>query len=278
MLNFKHYRILRNIHKDFLKCSSNTFSSKGKDPKTSNEPISVPSETPEKQWNEYANWELLGMRGYRFCLPGNVGLPPTRKLRATEYKKVARPKKTRQLVKLPETIYMRHMEIVAQLSALAGELSFIPREPRTFHCDALDCPYLLRDQVMALFPQASIGQGPLTAVCVALRILPKNYERDWQHLVHLYEETARRVCSKLNHAGFWADYPSSVVLPVDPASADQIEAAHNLSPPGLSVRHITGCVLLVHAPFGESRILGWLFTTAPHDDPILSTILKTENA
>jgi hypothetical protein len=71
--------------------------------------------TEEKQWNDLANWELLGMRGYRFCLPGNVGLTPIhlqRKQKAGLFKKVPRPKKSQyQNAKLPETSYMRHMEV-----------------------------------------------------------------------------------------------------------------------------------------------------------------------
>lgn len=80
--------------------------------------------------------------------------------------------------------------------------------------------------------------------------------------MHLYfydlqfEETARRVCSKLSNAGFWADFPTNDPVRPSNATAAQVEAAHRLSPPGMTVFHIAGCVLLMHVPLQESRILG----------------------
>jgi hypothetical protein len=72
-----------------------------------------------------------------------------------------------------------------------------------------------------------------------------------------FEETARRVCSKLSLAGFWADFPTNEAISPESATAAQVEAAHRLSMPGLKVLHISGCVLLLHStPLEDNTILG----------------------
>jgi Methylmalonic aciduria and homocystinuria type D protein len=98
-----------------------------------------------------------------------------------------------------------------------------------------------------------------------------------------FEDTARRVCGKLNQAGFWADFPTKIQFDMSSeesidTSASQIEAANLLLSPGPRVIHISGCILMLHPPKGESRVLGWLFTTAPFDDAKLMDIIDDENA
>jgi len=66
-------------------------------------------------------------------------------------------------------------------------------------------------------------------------------------------------------------------MPID-ISASQIEAANLLKSPGPRVVHVAGCIIMLNPAKGDSRVLGWLFTTAPFDDPKLSDIIDEENA
>ncbi|XP_059487251.1 uncharacterized protein LOC132203462 [Neocloeon triangulifer] len=269
---------------------SSAFSSKGKDPKTHSVTVTVPKEAEKnKQYDEHANWELLGRRGYRFILPGNVGLSLSRRKALNLSKKSSRTKKNQSTqVSLPDTNYFRHVEIVTQLAVLASEVSelssIIKDEPKEFQVKAVDCPFLLREQVIDLFPNAGLGYGPLTAVCVALRGMPAGSEKTekyWLKVIDKFEHTARRVCDKLNQAGYWAEFPTDIEFDMNKMSTDvsasQIEALSMLKSPGPRIVHLSGCIILMHPPIGESRVLGWLFTTAPFDNHDLEEIINAEN-
>jgi len=136
MLSFRNCRILASSAKQsnvLTTALNRVFSSKGKDPKTYTVTVTVPrgkvlfrskgfantiiavisTETEKKKkWDEHANWELLGRRGYRFILPGSVGLSPMKR-KSIAWKKVSRPKKNQySQATLPDTNYYRQVEVV----------------------------------------------------------------------------------------------------------------------------------------------------------------------
>jgi hypothetical protein len=138
MLGFRNCRLLASSTKQsnvLTTALNRVFSSKGKDPKTYTVTVTVPrgkdlsslkrvfantiiavifTETEKKKkWDEHANWELLGRRGYRFILPGSVGLSPLMRRKSIAWKKVSRPKKNQySQATLPDTNYYRQVEVV----------------------------------------------------------------------------------------------------------------------------------------------------------------------
>ncbi|CAB3370489.1 Hypothetical predicted protein [Cloeon dipterum] len=230
----------------FSEALCRSFSSKGKDPKTTTVTVTVPRGAEKNEpYDEHTNWELLGRRGYKFILPGSIGLSPAaRRKPSLNPKKNARPKKSKNSqVILPDTNHYRQVEIVTQLAVLAAELNSM--QPREFKCKAVDCPFLLREQVIDLFPRDGLGYGPLTAVCVALRS-PESEEtkKDWEKVFEKFEETARRVCGKLKQAGFWAGFPAEIEFDMSKLSTDvsplQIEATNMLRSPAPRLVHVSG--------------------------------------
>nr|CAD7403256.1 unnamed protein product [Timema poppensis] len=127
------------------------------------------------------NWELLGPPGYRFYMPGNVG--PAWQNAST-------------------TVQLDDLHVSFKYEKPRGKTTVFTSTTTAMDCIAQECPMLLRQGVMELFPAMDVGNSNLTVVSLMQKVRGNEIEELAKHFVL----AAQDICSKLKQAGFWADF------------------------------------------------------------------------
>ncbi|CAH1397008.1 unnamed protein product [Nezara viridula] len=120
-----------------------------------------------------SNWELFKPEGFRFFLPGSIGLG-------------------------------WHDDVSLKLLT-SGKGKF---ELKDFHFEVQDCPSLLRAGFQELFPVPEVlgFNVPITVVKVSLRKPRLCSDEDAERFSKQFVCIAEQICRELKMAGFWADF------------------------------------------------------------------------
>ncbi|XP_038078528.1 methylmalonic aciduria and homocystinuria type D homolog, mitochondrial-like [Patiria miniata] len=232
----------------------------------------------------------LGPPNHQFPLPGNTGLASQAN---ASFVPVAREAVPDILTKaLPQD---RHASILAQFVNTVSEEHDLPgaktdkesfkNHPQALECIAQDCPENLRKEFLGLFPGVQMGSSDkLTVVTLCQRT--KNNMTGWSNeveeerneLMDNFFESAKEMCRVLSDAGYWADF-------IDPLSGQAflgdpnpnttlLETDERFRSLGFEIEDLGCCKCIRHSEWGTHTFVGTIFTSAPPDSKLISSILK----
>lgn len=199
-------------------------------------------------FNDYANptalnpnWELLTPIGYKFFLQGNTGLA------------------------LNETTNLdrEHFDL----------------ESCKFECKAQECPVLLKQSIVELFPGSDLNNAKLTVITLTQKI-PQN-SQDPDRISKTYVLAAKEISKKLKFAGFWADFinPFTGMPNVNPLYYNGVpvvaKSDSKVHFQGVNITEKRNCRIIKKK--GPSKFLGNVYTDAPASVDVLRQIILQDN-
>jgi len=246
----------------------------------------------------------LGPKDHRLALPGNVGLdtsllpsdddtPTPERLKADKEELESQARFWKSLLGTP-TNHQRQLDIVKQdeenerkdadeMDALGRKLLGINED---LECMAHSCPDLLRRELVGMFNNVNVAEGPLTAVTFCQRTVndmtswnpSMDEERD--ALTEKFIHAAKDVCEKLRARSQWADF-------IEPHSGRPyfgsytnmtfFETDERYRHLGFRVQDLGCCKVISHHKWGTHAFVGTVFTSAPHDCEYLQQIIEICN-
>ncbi|XP_063216172.1 cobalamin trafficking protein CblD-like [Bacillus rossius redtenbacheri] len=212
----------------------------------------VGSEAVGEYKNAFAsspNWELLMPPGYRFYLPGGVG--PAWQNTAT-------------------TLNLDDLQVTLSFQKNRGKAIVITNIAATMECVAQECPMLLRQGVLEMFPGLASPGMQLTVVT----LIQKMRGADVEELSKQFILAARDICSKLKQAGYAADFVNPFSgRPFVGAFQNQVgDVPKEFACLALRINKQANCqVIMEHK--NNREFVGSLFTNAPASMLFLQEVL-----
>ncbi|XP_033639414.1 methylmalonic aciduria and homocystinuria type D homolog, mitochondrial-like isoform X1 [Asterias rubens] len=227
----------------------------------------------------------LGPVNPRFPLPGNTGL------NNTSYVPVARRVPDILTKSLPQD---RHASILSQFVNTVAEsqddditkqIEELRNHPEALECISQDCPENLRKEFLNLFPGISIeSTDKFTVVTLCQRTRnnmtgwSNEVEEERNQLLETFIESAKEMCQVLTEAGYWADFidPSSgqAYLGDSNPNTSLFETDERYRSLGFEIEDLGCCKCIRHFKWGTHTFVGSIFTNAPPDSSLITTILK----
>ncbi|XP_022079930.1 methylmalonic aciduria and homocystinuria type D protein, mitochondrial-like [Acanthaster planci] len=235
----------------------------------------------------------VGPPNPQFPLPGNTGFASQAGAHSASFVPVARRVVPDILTRaLPQD---RHAGVLAQFVNTASEEHDLPDEtkdkesfkdhPQALECIAQDCPENLRKDFLGLFPGVRLeSSAKLTVVTLCQRT--KNNMTGWSNeveeerneLMENFFESAKEMCRVLSEAGYWADFidPSSgqAFLGDPNPNTTLLETDERFRSLGFEIEDLGCCKCIRHSVWGTHAFVGTIFTNAPPDCKLISSILK----
>ncbi|CAG5124975.1 unnamed protein product [Candidula unifasciata] len=229
----------------------------------------------------------LGPQDKRFPMPGRVGpCINTQRLSQILNAHEETPVMFDPDNVLPPLPFQRHTDIVEQFLTSVDEIDLdiidleasCPTSPDLMEYKAYNCPQLLRKDFKDLFPDRNIMEGDLTVVTVCLDA--EDELAVWSSTVEEepFIQAAVGFCQALENAGFWADF-------IDPASGKAFKGSHKDEPLGeaddryrklgFEVQKWGACKVISHPMWGTHLYIGSLFTSAPLDHPLITSLVES---
>lgn len=239
---------------------------------------------------------LFGPKDHRAPLPGNVGLfpqqnnksnqPQTQTLAADCFTTVSRTRPVPEGdVVHCELNVDRQVRILDQLlypAQFEEESEDKMKSQDVLECVAHECPDLLCRDFQELFPGRTLGrQTTVITVCqktkTNMNAWSPDMEIEREELMEHFMEMAQSVTTKLNAAGYWADY-------VDPFSgrpylgaytnATLFETDERYRHFGFDIEDLGCCKIISHHAFGTRAFVGSVFTNAPINSRELREVIR----
>jgi len=245
----------------------------------------------------------LGPKDQRLSLPGNIGLekallpaepPPTPdrlkadkellQSQATFWKSLLGTHTNHQrqldLVKQDEENDLRDAE---EMDSIAKKLMGINDN---LECIAQACPDLLRRELVGLFTNVNITEGPLSVITFCHRTAndmtswSPDVEEEREALTEKFIRAAKDICEKLRLRAQWADF-------IEPSSGRPFygsftnltffETDERYRHLGFRITDLGCCKVIAHQKWGTHAFVGTIFTSAPHDCEQLQRIVQLCN-
>ncbi|XP_039291428.1 cobalamin trafficking protein CblD-like isoform X2 [Nilaparvata lugens] len=196
-----------------------------------------------------SNWELLDPNGYSFFLPGSIGLAWTEP---------------------------NHIDVLSQ---------FLGIDSFNLECSVQDCPILLRQGVIDIFPGAKLNNGSLTVMTLTHNLAKTNKnrkmsEQEWEKITKLFVMVAQDICMKLKMANYWADFinPFSGLPYLNAYYNPKVtDSDKQLASAGFSVRHANNCrVIAKSAKPSTSNVVGVIYTSSPTNSPVVQDVTASQ--
>ncbi|XP_075230213.1 cobalamin trafficking protein CblD-like [Lycorma delicatula] len=191
-----------------------------------------------------SNWELLNPHGYRFFLPGSVGLAWTE-----------------------------------PSSTINSSSQFLGIECLELDCTVQECPVLLRQGIIDMFPGTDLGNGSVSVITLSQKKtkLKKSQQitiQELEKLTKLFVITASEICVKLKMGGYWADFinPFSGLPYYNPFYNSKREFDKQLTSSGFKIVERNNCRVIANT--GSKNVVGNIFTTAPSTAGLLLDLLQ----
>jgi len=189
------------------------------------------------------NWEIFNPKGNRFYLPNSLG-PGWQNPNST-------------------------ISLNVNLSKL---INFYTKDSDKLYLDCKQCPKLIRNNLQDLFPTHEVSNklNELTLITLSYQ-----NHTDVEYGAKNFVISAREICRRLIHAGYWADF-------MNPFSGKPFYMHHNVSKVnefdkrfrgfGVKYEDLNNC--LVISSEVEGILSGSIFTEAPKNrDDLIKTIL-----
>ncbi|XP_066594767.1 methylmalonic aciduria and homocystinuria type D homolog, mitochondrial [Prorops nasuta] len=222
-----------------------------------------------------SNWELLTPRGFRFYLPGSIGLgwldiTSTAQMK-TQYISVERADSNEYTEEPLNRGYGIHSEKFYDPCKM---LYFVAKE----------CPLLLRKSLQELFPLClEVNSPQLTVVTISQKINKKTMkwrtEIETEKLAKYFLLAALDICSKLKMLGYWADF-------INPFSGQPYFSPHKNNSLyqtderfrclGFKIENRNNCKIIT-CENTRQNFMGSLFTTAPPSTEFLKEIMSEQS-
>ncbi|KAI5724893.1 hypothetical protein M8J77_008457 [Diaphorina citri] len=187
------------------------------------------------------NWELLTPIGYKFFLRGNTGLA------------------------LNETTNL--------------EKEHFDLESCKFECKAHECPVLLKQSIVELFPGSDLNSLKLTVITLKQKIPQNNPDAD--KITKTFVLAAKEISRKLKFAGFWSDFinPFTGLPYVNPLyynGAPVVSRSESrVHFQGVNITEKRNCRIIKKK--SPSNFIGNVYTDAPASVEVLRQIILQDN-
>ncbi|XP_020280767.1 methylmalonic aciduria and homocystinuria type D homolog, mitochondrial-like isoform X2 [Pseudomyrmex gracilis] len=221
-----------------------------------------------------SNWELLTPRGFRFYLPGRVGLAWLDAATTAQVKT--------QFVELAgEQEFIDALNDKTQYQKDAGYWNEL--RPM-MNCVVQECPILLRKSIRELFPGCldGIASSNLTIITLNqkanLKVMRWHKEAETEKLAKCFVLAASEICSKLKMIGYWADFinPFSGQPYMNPRKGNLYETDERFRCVGFKIEQRNNCRIIV-SDNNLNNFIGSLYTTAPANTEFLKQLIHIDN-
>lgn len=196
-----------------------------------------------------SNWELLDPNGYSFFLPGSIGLAWTEP---------------------------NHIDSLSQ---------FLGIDSFNLECSVQECPILLRQGVIDIFPGAKLNNGSLTVMTLTHNLSKTNKnkkmsDQEWEKITKLFVMVAQDICMKLKMSNYWADFINPFSgLPYLNAyyNPKVLDADKRLASSGYSVLERNNCrVIASPAKTKTSNVVGIIYTSSPVNSGVVQDVASSQ--
>ncbi|XP_034947463.1 methylmalonic aciduria and homocystinuria type D homolog, mitochondrial [Chelonus insularis] len=211
------------------------------------------------------NWELFGLKGFRFYLPGSIG-PGWLDQSTTVH------------VKTKSIILPDDEEISSRCKNYRNK-RIDPDQP-VLQCIAQECPILLRKGIIELFPGCMETSSPqLTIVTITQKLNPRirwSKEIETEKLAKYFLLAASDLCNKLKLFGYWADFinPFSGQPYFSPNKSSMLyKTDERFRCIGFKILKNNSCKVITHDT-KNNEFRGSLYTSAPSNSEFFRDILN----
>ncbi|EEB13480.1 conserved hypothetical protein [Pediculus humanus corporis] len=170
-------------HLKFVAAYSRKSDSKNQGPYKIVKSNDVIDDVVDNRFGSIPNWELLAPKGYRFLLPGSLG---------------------------PAWHEAGSMVPVDTFNTSKTNSKLTKLDLDALECTAQECPILLRNGVLELFPNNEIYTSQqLTVVTIKHKnnfYKSKSSDVESEYDAKTFVWAAQEICIKLKSTGYWADF------------------------------------------------------------------------
>uniref|UniRef100_A0A8D8XQU8 Methylmalonic aciduria and homocystinuria type D homolog, mitochondrial n=1 Tax=Cacopsylla melanoneura TaxID=428564 RepID=A0A8D8XQU8_9HEMI len=187
------------------------------------------------------NWELLTPIGYKFFLQGNTGLA------------------------LNETTNL--------------DRTHFDLESCKFECKAQECPVLLKQSIIELFPGCDLNNTKLTVISLKQRIPVNSPVAD--KITKTFVLAAKEISRKLKFAGYWADFinPFTGLPYLNPLYYNGVpvvaKSESRVHFQGVNITEKKNCRIIKKK--SPRNFMGNVYTDAPASVEVLRQIILQDN-
>ncbi|XP_014481079.1 PREDICTED: methylmalonic aciduria and homocystinuria type D homolog, mitochondrial [Dinoponera quadriceps] len=219
-----------------------------------------------------SNWELLTPNGFRFYLPGSVGLAwldvTTTAQMKTQFLETYDDEKFENLLN-DRNKYQANMIKWKNVHS-------------TLKCTAQECPVLLRKGIEELFPGTllDMAASDLTIITISQKANPKllrwRTDVETEKLAKYFVLAAVDMCLKLKMNGYWADFinPFSGQPYFTPRKDSNLyKTDERFRCLGFKVEEKKNCRIIT-ADDSPRNFVGSLYTTAPSNTKFLKELIN----